>query len=234
MWPRYHFGEAEWVGPRKYWCKFLRNSLIRYLWRQIQSAGEKGRSHGHVVSVCEVWSTSGAIDSSTGWPPASFALEVWRSCCVPNNAPKAKTQRNTWVFLLRPWIRWHVNRSVLVDNVWPKIIHERALGGSKLKECGPFLHLNNIHPHLCNDELKEIGIRRRPHPRTVLIWLRTTSGYCVILSNISTDGHSALPRHCKPTCAMNLISIEVGTFLRVLTESKQRLRECVKSKRNCL
>jgi hypothetical protein len=126
------------------------------------------------------------------------------------------------------------NRDFFVDNVLSKIIDNRALGRPKLKARGIFLYLDSARPHLCNDEFEELEIRRLLHPPYSLdlascnFWIFGHLKQCV--KGQSFDNPMAFQAEVSEI----LISIEVGTFVRVFTEWKWLLRQCVEQGGNYL
>jgi hypothetical protein len=91
-------------------------------------------------------------------------------------------------------------QNFFVDNVLPDVTDDRVFSCPKLKSNETVLHLDNPGPHLRNGEFEELGIRRLPHPHTVRIRFRATSGDSAILSNVSRDNHSTIPWHCRRRC----------------------------------
>jgi histone-lysine N-methyltransferase SETMAR len=106
-----------------------------------------------------------------------------------------------------------------------------ALGCPNLKARGTFLHLDNARRHLCNNEFEVLGIKRLPHPpySPVLapydFW---RFGYLQqYLKEQSFDNRTAL----QSDMSKLLMSIEGGIFVRVFTEWKRRLQQCVEQGR---
>jgi histone-lysine N-methyltransferase SETMAR len=119
------------------------------------------------------------------------------------------------------------NRDFFLDNVLLKIVDDRALRRPRLKARGTFLHLDNARPHLCNDAFEDLGIKRLPHPpyspdlAPCDFWLFGYLKQC--LEGQSFDSPIAL----QAAVSEILMSIEVGTFVRVFTEWKRRLLQCI-------
>jgi hypothetical protein len=117
------------------------------------------------------------------------------------------------------------NRDFFVNNVLPKIIDDRTLHRSKLKACRPFLYLDNPRPHFCSDEFEELWMRRLLQPPYSAdlapcdVWLFGYLKHCV--EGQSFDN----PMTLQAEKSEIVMSIEVGTFMRVFTEWTPRLRQ---------
>jgi hypothetical protein len=119
------------------------------------------------------------------------------------------------------------NRDFFVNAVLSSMIDDSTLSRPTLKARGMFLNLDNARPHLCNDTFKELWIGRRPH---------LPSSEDLAPCNFSLFRHH---KQCLKGQSFDnpvalqiggseiLMSIEVGTFVRVFTEWKRCLRQYI-------
>jgi hypothetical protein len=120
-----------------------------------------------------------------------------------------------------------LNKDFFAGTVPPSIVDDRALSRPKIAASGAFLHLDEARPHLTSDQCGKFTIKRRHHPpyspdlARCHFWPFGYLKHC--LERRFFDNDIALEGAISET----VMSIEPDVFVKVFTEWKHRLQQCM-------